>query len=430
MGTMTILSGAEAARWIGERSGMEIDDEARATVEPIVNGVRERGDAALREFSERYDGITAESFFRATADELDTALEHLEPERRRALDVARANIECFHRAQLREETPVDVRPGVTVWRVFRPIERVGIYVPGGLASYPSSVLMSGVPARLAGCKEIVICVPPDSDGRAPTAVLAAARLLGIEEVFAVGGAQAIAALAYGTETVKRVDKIFGPGNRYVTAAKERVFGIVDIDMPAGPSEVVVLADDSANPAWVAADLISQAEHAPDTLAVCVTISRDFADEVAQAVERQLVSLPQPEVARESIARSAICVAEDPDTAMAWVNQIAPEHLTLLTRDDEAALANVDNAGSVFVGPYSPVAAGDYAAGSNHVLPTGGRARAWSGLALDDFGRWMQVQRLSRSGLGDVAETVATLARWEGFEAHARAAEIRFDGEVA
>jgi histidinol dehydrogenase len=429
MATVKILAGVEAARWIGERSVIDIDDEARATVEPIVNGVRERGDAALREFSERYDGITAEDFH-ATSDELDTALEELAPERRRALDVARANIECFHRAQRRQEAFVEVRPGVIVWRVFRPIERVGIYVPGGRASYPSSVLMSGIPARLAGCKEIVICVPPDSDGRAPTAVLAAAQLLDIKEVFAVGGAQAIAALAFGTETVERVHKIFGPGNRYVTAAKERVFGIVDIDMPAGPSEVVVLADDSANPEWVAADLISQAEHAPDTLAVCVTTTSKLADELAAAVERQLVTLPQPEVARESIARSAICVADDSNTAIAWVNQIAPEHLTLMTRDDEAALANIDNAGSVFLGPYSPVAAGDYAAGSNHVLPTGRRARAWSGLELDDFGRWMQVQRLSRSGLGDVAETVATLARWEGFEAHARAAEIRFDDEAA
>jgi histidinol dehydrogenase len=306
------------------------------------------------------------------------------------------------------------------------VDRVGIYVPGGRADYPSSVLMAGVPARLAGCPEVVVCAPPGPDGRPPASVLAAAELLELDRVFAVGGAQAVAALAFGTETIPRVDKIVGPGNRYVTAAKLLVFGLVDVDMPAGPSEIVALADADADAAWIAADLISQAEHAPDALAVCVTPDAALAGRVAQEAERQLAALPEPEIARTSLGRSAICVAPDLDGAIAWVNRLAPEHLTIVTRDAERVLDRIFNAGSVFLGPYAPVAAGDYATGSNHVLPTARHARAFDGLSVDDFGKWIQAQELTGDGLRALANAVTTLARWEGFEAHARAVEIRLE----
>lgn len=421
---MRVLSDSAAERWIAARASMELDEEAREAVQPILDAVREGGDAALRELSERFDGVAPETF-RARREDRSAALANLPDERRHALEVARANLERFHRAQIREEPRVEVRTGITIWREFRPIERVGIYVPGGRASYPSTVLMCGIPARLAGCPEIVVCSPPDPDGRVPDAVLAATEFLGIERVFAVGGAQAIAALAYGTESVPRVDKIFGPGNRYVTAAKELVNGIVSVDMPAGPSEIVVLADETANPAWVAADLISQAEHAPDALAICITVDRDLADALAREVARQLQTLPDPEVARTSLQGSAICVAPDLGAATAWINAIAPEHLSIVTRDDDAVLDGIFHAASIFLGPHTPVAAGDYAAGSNHVLPTARRARAWSPLSVDDFGRWVQVQRISATGLADLAVAVPSFARWEGLEGHARAVEIRF-----
>jgi histidinol dehydrogenase len=319
-----------------------------------------------------------------------------------------------------------VRPGLDIWREFRPIERVGIYVPGGRADYPSSLLMCGVPARIAGCREIVVCSPPGPDGRVAESVLATAELLEIEEVFAVGGAQAIAAMAFGTGSIPRVDKIFGPGNRYVTAAKELVHGVVNVDLPAGPSEIVVVCDGAARPAWVAADLISQAEHSADSLAVCITTDPAVAEAVAAALEWQVKALPESGAAEASLAASAICVAPDSEAAIDWVNALAPEHLSVMTADDETVLRRVRHAGSIFLGPHSPVAAGDYAAGSNHVLPTGRRARAWSALSLDDFGRWVQVQRLTASGLAEIAEAARTMARWEGFEAHARAVEMRFE----
>ncbi len=424
MPLIPLLKHDSAERWVRDRGEVHFDAEARATVEPILAAVRNRGDTALIELSRKLDGVDLTQL-EGRAEDGRRALAELAPSRRRALDQARANLEAFHRSQRRNETPVRVAPGIEVWREFRPIRRVGIYVPGGRAGYPSSLLMCAVPALLAGCPEIVICVPPAPSGRPPKSVHAAAALVGIDRVFAVGGAQAIAALAYGTESVPKVDKIFGPGNRYVTAAKECVYGAVDIDMPAGPSEIVVLADETAIPRWVAADLVSQAEHAPDVLAVCVTMDEGFGRRVCEEVERQVKALPDPALAEASLRQGAVCVAPDLTIAIGWVNRLAPEHLSVVTRDDRAALREIDDAGSVFLGGYSPVAAGDYAAGSNHVLPTGGRARAWSALSVDDFGRWMQVQELTATGLGQLAEVVPELARWEGFEAHARAVEARF-----
>lgn len=423
MEIVPLLSGVDAARWVADRRYALIDERAREAVRPILAAVRERGDAALRELTERYEGARI-SAFRVSEHDRAKALADLGSDERRALEAARDNIERFHRAQIRSEAPVEVRPGLTVWREFRAIERIGIYVPGGRASYPSSVLMCGIPANLAGCSQIALCTPPNSEGRVPQPVLAAAELLGIDEIFAVGGAQAIAALAYGTESITRVDKIFGPGNRYVTAAKELVYGIVNIDMPAGPSEIVVLADGRANPAWVAADLLSQAEHAPDSLAVCIVVGRGLAEAIAAQIANQLQDLCDPEAARASLASSAICVADHREQAIAWTNVLAPEHLSIVTDDDDGVLERISHAGSIFIGSHSPVAAGDYTAGSNHVLPTARRARAWSALSLDDFGRWIQAQRISPVGLAEIGPATSTLARWEGFEAHARAVEIR------
>ena len=421
-----LLEGDAAWKWIEARAEPVMDDAARETVRPIIADVRARGDAALRELTERFDGVRPERL-RVDRSEMKRALRGLTRAQRQALDEARASLETFHSAQIRSEPPVEVRPGVTVWREFRPIARVGIYAPGGRADYPSTVLMCGVPAVLAGCRLVVVSAPPGPDGRPPSSVLAAAELLGLEAVFAVGGAQAIAALAFGTESVPSVDKIVGPGNRYVTAAKELVYGAVDIDMPAGPSEIVVLADASAPADWVAADLLSQAEHGPDGLALLITDSARLAEAVREAIASQISELPNAELARRSLASSAACVAPDLETAIDWTNRLAPEHLTIVTDNDDGIAAAVENAGAVFLGPYSPVAAGDYAAGSNHVLPTGRRARSWSGLAVDDFGRWLQLQRLTRDGLRDLAPTIATLARWEGLEGHARAVEVRFGG---
>lgn len=425
MTIIAVLRDAAASEWIARHAEPEEDLEARAGVEPILAAVRARGDAAVREFTERFDRVSPVSL-RVCADDRRAALLGLSAERRRALEEARSNIEAAHRAQLRREPEVEVRPGVTVWREFRPIERVGMYVPGGAAAYPSSVLMCGVPAHLAGCRTIALCTPPRPDGRVPESVLAAAELLGIDHIYAIGGAQAIAAMAYGTETVPKVDKIVGPGNRWVTAAKQLVYGVVDVDMPAGPSEIVVLADEAADPRWVAADLLSQAEHASDALAVCVASDARLGTSVAVDLQRQIATLPRADAARASLGRSAICIAADMDIAIEWVNTLAPEHLTVVVRDENEVLARISHAGSVFLGPYAPVAAGDYASGSNHVLPTARRARAFDGLSVDDFGRWIQVQRVTREGLRSLAGAVTTLARWEGFEAHARAVEIRFE----
>ncbi len=423
MAWIPIRRGAEAARWIAAQVRPAPDEAARAAVAPIVADVRARGDSALRDWTERWDRVRL-GRIDASPEDRRAALESLSPERRRALQEAQANLEAFHRVQLRSEPKVEVRPGVTVWREFRPVPRVGIYVPGGRADYPSSLLMAGVPAKLAGCSSVIACVPPRADGRAPDSVLAVAELLGLDGVYAVGGAQAIAALAYGTETVPRVDKIVGPGNRYVTAAKLMVAELVEIDLPAGPTEIVVLADRTANPRWVAADLVSQAEHGPDTLAVCITDDSRTAELVALEAERQAGALAKSDAACASLAASGVCLAPNLEVAIDWVNALAPEHLAVVTSNDEAVAARVMNAGSIFLGPYAPVAAGDYAAGSNHVLPTGRRSRAAGGLSVDSFGKWVQLQRITAEGLRRLSETVTALARWEGFEAHARAVEVR------
>ena len=407
-------TGTEAYRSLLTR--VPVAKEVQSRTEAVLRDVRDRGDAALLDLTERFDGVRL-SQTRASSAAAQTALAALEPAVRRALEEAAAHIEAVHGAQRFLEEPVGVIRGVRVWREWRPLDRVGIYAPGGRAVYPSSVLMLAIPARLAGCREIVLCSPPQGDGHVAALVLAAAALAGVTEIHAIGGAQAIAAMAYGTESIRQVDKIFGPGNAYVTAAKLMVFGEVAIDMPAGPSEILVLADGSVPAAWVAADLRAQAEHAPNALAVLVSIDPDL---VAQ-VQDLIGDLPTSQV--------RLIVADGMAQAISFANDFAPEHLTLACRAAAQWLPQLSAAGSVFLGGYAPAAAGDYATGANHVLPTGGGSRSFSALGLEAFGRRVQVQALDREGLRRLEPIVEAIAGAEGMTAHRESVHARDVGSA-
>ena len=395
-------------------------------VAAIVADVRGRGDAALREYTAKFDGISLESLA-VTAAEFEQATVALTREQISALRRAIETVTRFHETQSLEPVRMQTVPGVTCERLMVPIGAVGLYVPAGSAPLPSTAVMLAVPARLARCPVRVLCTPPRADGRADPAVLVVARLCGIEQVYKVGGAQAIAAMAYGTETIPKVDKIYGPGNAWVTAAKQVVAADADgaaLDMPAGPSEVLVIADDSAEPAFVAADLLAQAEHSPDAQVMLLTLSREFADASAAEVSRQLEALPRREIAAAAIASSRILLVPDLETALEVSNRYAPEHLILQVRAPRRWLDRVRNAGSVFLGAWTPETLGDYCSGTNHVLPTYGHARAYSGLGVLDFVRRMTVQEASPEGLADLGPVARTLARLESLEAHARAVEVR------
>lgn len=410
----------------------ELREKVRGIVAEVVRG----GDEALRDANRRFGGglpaasrgpspLTLDPVtLRAARDALPTPL------RDALLHMAR-NIERFHAAQVPPpEQWIDIGPGIRVGRVWRPLDRVAAYVPGGSAAYPSSLLMSAIPARLAGVRDLVVASPASRDGTLSPALLGAAGLMEVDEFVVTGGAQAIAALAYGTERIGAVDKIVGPGNAWVTAAKLEVFGRVAIDMPAGPSEVMVVADDSADPAHVAADLLSQAEHGPDSPAILVTPSSMLADQVAESIARQLPGLPRQAELQTSLA-SAGLIIETVTLAEAFdfANEYAPEHLSVVVEDLDAVQAAIRHAGSLFLGAFAPESAGDYATGSNHVLPTGRLARAYGALSVESFGKWLQVQRVTREGLASVRDTVATVAEAEGLSAHRRAVEIRFESEA-
>jgi len=397
--------GSAAYRHLVSRRPVTGDIQDQVT--GILGAVRDGGDRALADLTERYDGVRLTTS-RVPREAWQAALGGLDGSIREALTEAIRRVEAVHRAQQFREEAVSVAPGVQVWREWRAFRRVGVYVPGGRTVYPSSVPMLAVPARIAGCEEIVLCSPPQRDGRVAPAILAAAVLSGVTEVHAMGGAQAIAALAYGTESIQRVDKIAGPGNAYVTAAKLQVVGEVAIDMPAGPSEVVVISDGSTNPTWLAADLRAQAEHSPDAIGVLLTTS--MADAVA------LEDIPERQV------RGFHCDAIA--DAIAFANDFAPEHLTLACRDARRWLSQVMAAGSVFVGPYAPGAAGDYATGANHVLPTGGAARSFGALGVSDFGRAIQVQAIDASGIDAITSVTDVLARLEALPWHARSVRLR------
>jgi histidinol dehydrogenase len=402
-----------------------LDAELMTAVTEIIDDVRRRGDAALVEYTARFDGVQlAPAELRVDEQVLHATAAQVDKDVLAALRAAIKNIRAFHEHERRKDWQMETANGSLVGQRFTPIERAGLYVPGGTAAYPSSVVMNVVPAQVAGVERIVVVTPPRTLAATP-AVAAALVELGVTEIYQVGGAQAVAALAYGTETIPRVDKITGPGNRYVAAAKKLVFGVVGIDSIAGPSEVVIVADETARAAYIAADLLAQAEHGADASAVLITTSEQLATDVAREVERQTEQLPRRAIITASLSDfGAIIVVTDLKEACALVNELAPEHLELITQDDETVAAGVRHAGAIFFGAQTPEALGDYLAGPNHVLPTGGAARFSSALSVNDFLRHTTLLRYTRADLAQAAPLVAALARAEGLDAHARSALIR------
>ena len=396
-------------------------------VADIIANVSKRGDAALFEYSERFDKVALTSL-EVTESEIEEAFSLVDKEFINILREALININDFHSRQWRGSFLINEKDGVITGQKVIPIEKVGLYVPGGTAAYPSTVLMDSIPAKIAGCKEIVMVTPPGKDGKVNPVILAAAKIAGVDRIFKVGGAQAVAALAYGTESVPKVDKIVGPGNAFVAEAKKQVFGRVSIDMIAGPSEILVVADSKSNPEFVAADLLSQAEHDKNASAVLVTDSFEFAEAVSSELERQIPLLPRAEIARASVDKNGkIIVAED-DLMLAIdiANEIAPEHLELCVDNPFDYLDKVKHAGSVFMGRYCPEALGDYFAGPNHTLPTSGTARFSSPLSVEDFIKTTQFTYFTKEALEKVADKVAYFANKEGLDAHARSATVRFE----
>ncbi|HHC7382490.1 TPA: histidinol dehydrogenase [Vibrio parahaemolyticus] len=407
-----------------ERPAIAEGANITAAVADVIAKVRTQGDAALLELTEKFDRVKPESI-RVPSKEINAASERLSAEMKQALEQAYSNIAKFHKAQKPQPIKVETQPGVMCEQVTRPIQKVGLYIPGGSAPLPSTVLMLGVPAKIAGCRKVVLCSPPPIADE----ILYVAKLCGIDEVYNVGGGQAVAAMAYGTKSVSKVDKIFGPGNAYVTEAKRQVsndFRGAAIDMPAGPSEVLVIADETADPDFIAADLLSQAEHGPDSQVVLVTPSPIVADQVTDAIQRQLKALSRADIAQKALASSLIIISESITQAVSISNYYGPEHLIVQTKNPRELLPLLDNAGSIFLGDWSPESAGDYASGTNHVLPTYGYTRTYSSLGLADFSKRMTVQELSAEGLQNLAPTVVTMAEAEGLDAHKRAVTIRVE----
>ena len=407
-----------------ERPAIAAGANITATVSDVIAKVRNEGDAALKELTEKFDRVTPKSI-RVNSDEIEEASARLTPEMKQALEQAYSNIAKFHEAQKPQPIKVETQPGVVCEQVTRAINTVGLYIPGGSAPLPSTVLMLGVPAQIAGCRKVVLCSPPPIADE----ILYVAKLCKIDEVYNVGGGQAVAAMAYGTESVAKVDKIFGPGNAFVTEAKRQVsndFRGAAIDMPAGPSEVLVIADETADADFIAADLLSQAEHGPDSQVVLVTPSPLIADQVTEAVQKQLKELSRASIAQQALASSLIIIAESITQAIAISNFYGPEHLIVQTKNPRELLPLLDNAGSIFLGDWSPESAGDYASGTNHVLPTYGYTKTYSSLGLADFSKRMTVQELSADGLKGLAPTVVTMAEAEGLDAHKRAVTIRVE----
>ncbi|MGN2616501.1 histidinol dehydrogenase [Aliivibrio fischeri] len=395
-----------------------------AAVTRVINTVKQEGDAGVFALTEKFDGVKPASI-RVSNAEIEAASDRLSEEMKTALKQAYSNISKFHQAQKPQPVKVETQPGVTCEQITMPINKVGLYIPGGSAPLPSTVLMLGIPAQIAGCHKVVLCSPPPIADE----ILYVAKLCKIDEVYNIGGAQAVAAMAYGTESVSKVDKIFGPGNAYVTEAKRQVsndFRGAAIDMPAGPSEVLVIADETADPDFIAADLLSQAEHGPDSQVVLVTPSPIIADQVADAVEKQLKELTRTDIARQALGSSLLIVADSLTQCVSISNFYGPEHLIVQTKNPRELLPLLDNAGSIFLGDYSPESAGDYASGTNHVLPTYGYTRTYSSLGLADFSKRMTVQELTVDGLKGLAPTVVTMAEAEGLDAHKRAVTIRIE----
>lgn len=407
-----------AARPVVDLSSLE------KSVRKILQKVKEKGDKAVRKFTREFDGIELKKLV-VTEKEIQQASLSLDADLKSAINQARQNIETFHRAQEQQNNKIETMPGVVCWRRSLPIEKIGLYIPGGTAPLFSTVLMLAIPASIAGCKEIVLCTPPSKDGNIHPAILYAAQLCGINTIIKAGGVQAIAAMAYGTESVPRVFKIFGPGNQYVTLAKQLVQqqGLA-IDMPAGPSEVLVIADETCVPAYAAADLLSQAEHGADSQVILITTNEATANEVKTEIDQQLPQLPRAAIAQQALDSSKLVIVETIDEAIALSDYYAPEHLILSCAGAGSVAEKITAAGSVFIGNYSPESAGDYASGTNHTLPTNGYAAMYSGVSLDSFVKKITYQQLSKQGLENIGATVMTMAAAEGLDAHRNAVAIR------
>lgn len=397
-------------------------EEQVDVLQTIFKEIQQKGDVAVQKYTSLFDGISLNDF-RVTETEIvnckiESALEN-------AIRMAASNIEKFHAAQQRKPIIVETQPGVTCWMDFKAIEKVGLYIPGGTAPLFSTVLMLGIPAKIAGCKEVILCTPPDKNGNIAPEIVFAAKLCGITKIFKVGGIQAIAAMTFGTESIIKVDKIFGPGNSYVTAAKQFAtqFGVA-IDMPAGPSEVMVHADESANAAFVAADLLSQAEHGTDSQVVLVTNQKELVEKVQQAIAEQLEVLPRKEITKKALEHAIFMVVENEKIAVDIINEYAPEHLIVCSTQEAWMVENIQHAGSVFLGNYTPESAGDYASGTNHTLPTNGYAKNYSGVNLSSFQKSITYQKITPEGIKNIGNAVALMAAAEGLTAHQNAIEIR------
>ena len=422
---MEIILNPSRQQWPSLCKRAETDDAViESRVRDILSRVRTSGDAALAEITAQVEGRTAGSFLVSRRD-IAAAAGQVSAPLKEAIAAAAANIEAFHKAQKPQPVEVTTTEGVRCLRRQLPIDRVGLYIPGGSAPLFSTLLMLAIPAKIAGCREVVLCTPAGRDGRVAPAVLYAADFCGIDTIYSLGGAQAIAAMAYGTETIAPVSKIFGPGNRYVTKAKQMVSALgVAIDMPAGPSEVMVMADGTADVRFVASDLLSQAEHGPDSQAMLLCLSQEFAEAVASETARQLALMPRRDIAAKALENSRLVVLGSREEAVAFANCYASEHLIISMRDPWEIADRITAAGSVFIGNYSPESAGDYASGTNHTLPTMGLARAWSGIGLDSFMHSVTYQQLSREGLSLLGDTIVKMAEAEGLDAHAAAVKIR------
>lgn len=400
-------------------------NEIRSAVEEIIATVKQNGDKALIDYAQKFDQVALNKLYLGKA-ELTEIAAAVNAEQEKALQTAYDNIYKFHEAQLKTETRIETMPGVTCWRETRAIENVGLYIPGGSAVLPSTFLMLGIPARIAGCKKIIVCSPPQKDGKVNAFIAWVALKLGVEQIYLAGGAQAIAAMAYGTDTIAKTDKIFGPGNQFVTKAKTIIQSTTTtaIDMPAGPSEVLVIADETSVPAFVAADLLAQAEHGADSQAVLVCSSDTIAKSVADEIEKQLPLLPRAEITGKALANSYIVIAATLDEAMSFSNSYAPEHLILATTNWEMLTGSIVSAGSVFLGNLTPESAGDYASGTNHTLPTSAFARAYSGVSIDSFIKKITFQHITPQGIKNIGPAVETLAELEGLQAHKNAMTLR------
>lgn len=421
------LTGEEQAMLI-QRPSQQNEIERQQTVEQMINAVKHEGDTAVLSYTQKFDGVVL-THLKLDLENIESAKQELAEPIKAAIEQAYDNIKCFHQAQQPEDIDIETMPGVRCEQQHVPLTNVGLYIPGGSAPLPSTVLMLGVPAQVAGCKRRILCTPPNKQGKIAPEIRYAAILCGIEEIYLVGGAQAIAAMAYGTKSIPKMDKIYGPGNSYVTEAKQQVNqdpSGAAIDMPAGPSEVLVIADEHANPAFVAADLLSQAEHGPDSQAILVCNDQQLIKQVKDAVSVQLSLLSRADIASKSMQHARYILTENIEQAVNVSNQYAPEHLIIQTENARQWLAKIENASSIFVGPWSPESAGDYASGTNHVLPTYGYSRSYSSLGLLDFYRRFTVQELSKSGFHALAPTIMELASAEGLDAHRNAVAIRLE----